>query len=363
MTRRQLAVPLVAALLGSAVTAAAFTAAGGTDATGIQAGLLAGPGAEDEPLSPNEIYERASPSVVHVEATAVQPVDGPFTGGAGPAPGLSSGSGFVLDEEGHVVTSARVVTGVTDLRVTFANLRAVEARVVGKDEETDLAVLRVDPDGLDMRPIELGDSDAVRTGDQAVAIGNPSGLQAIAGTGVVTAPHRRIELPNGTVLQDVIQTNAVIEPSTSGGPLIGADGRVIGINSGTAAAQGLGVAVPANTARTVLAELQEQHKVVRPYLGLRGRTLTGAGREAGVLVLGADPGSPAAQAGLQGTESGGGDVIEAIDGQSVASLPVLLAHIAARSPGESVTLRVRRSGSLGEVTVQLAERPATVPAG
>jgi S1-C subfamily serine protease len=365
MTRRQLAVPLAAALVGSAITAAALTAAGGIDSsTGRQAGLLPDLG-EEERLSAYEIYERAAPSVVHVQArSAVQAVDSPFAGGAGPAPGIATGSGFVFDEEGLVVTSSRVVSGVTDLRVTFMNLRTVPASVVGKDEETDLAVLRVEPEGLDLRPLELGDSDAVRPGDQAVAMANPSGLQPTAGTGVISSAERRMETPSGMVVQDVIETTAVIAPATSGGPLMGEDGRVIGISSGgRAEGGGLGVAVPSNDAKVVLAQLQERHKVIRPYLGLRGRTASAADDGEGVLVTGVYPGSPAEQAGLQGTDTGGGDVVEAIDGEPVASLHELLGEVAERQPGDSVTLRIRRDGSRGEVSVTLAERPATVPAG
>jgi putative serine protease PepD len=369
MTRRQLAVPLAAALVGSAITAATLAAAGSLDSsTARQAGLLPQLG-EEERLSAYEIYERTAPSVVHVQArSAVQPVDSPFGGGAGPAPGIATGSGFVLDEEGLLVTSARVVSGVTDLRVTFMNLRTVPASVVGKDEETDLAVLRVDPDGLDLRPLELGDSDAVRPGDQAVAMANPSGLQPTAGTGLISSAERRISTPSGMVLQDVLETTAVIAPATSGGPLLGEDGRVIGISSGgRAEAGGLGVAVPSNDAKVVLTQLQERHKVIRPYLGLRGRTTTATAADGesatGVLVTGVYPGSPADQAGLQGTDSGGGDVIEAIDGRPVSSLHELLGEIGERSPGESVTLRILRDGSRGEVSVTLTERPATVPAG
>jgi S1-C subfamily serine protease len=363
-----MAVPFAAALVGGAITAATLAAAGGIDSgTARQAGLLP-VGGEEEPLSAYEIYERSAPSVVHIQArSAVQPVDSPFGGGAGPAPGIATGSGFVLDEEGTLVTSARVVSGVTDLRVTFMNLRTVPASVVGKDEETDLAVLRVDPEGLDLRPLELGDSDAVKTGDQAVAMGNPSGLQPTAGTGLISSPDRQIETPSGMVLRDVIET--------SGGPLLGPDGRVIGISSGDRqGTRGLGVAVPSNAAKTVLTQLQERHKVVRPYLGLRGRdarTARAASAESagdsvsapGVLITSVYPDSPAEQAGLQGSESGGGDVVEAIDGRPVSTLHELLDEIARRRPGESVTLRILRDGSRGEVSVTLAERPASLPAG
>jgi S1-C subfamily serine protease len=373
MTRTQLAVPLVAALLGSAVTAAAITATGdGTDTIGgpdvRQRSLLASGGGE-RPTT-REIYERSAPSVVAIRARSLQPVASPFGAGEGaPGENISSGSGFVLDEDGYVVTSARVVSGVTDVQVTFPDLRAVQARVVGKDEETDLALLAVDPAGLDLRPLELGDSDAVRAGDRIVTVGNPSGLGATAGSGTVTAPRDQVETPAGVVLRDVIATDAVIEPATAGAPLVGADGRVIGIGSAIGALEtGAGYAVPANTARDVLSELRESHRLIRPYLGIRGRTIDSAraaadgGAAAGVQLVDVYPGGPAAQVGLRGAESGG-DVIEAIDGRPVTSLPELLAQVDAHRPGDTVTLTMLRDGSRQEIAVTLAERPTSLPAG
>jgi S1-C subfamily serine protease len=364
---------MVAAVLGSAITAVAMTASGDEGTASRQAGLLASSSEVDDRLSVKEIYDRTAPAVVHIQARGVQPTVGaPFEGGAGPAEGIATGSGFVLDEEGRLLASARVVSGVTDLRVTFSNLRAVEARVIGKDEETDLAVLQVDPEGLDLRPLELGDSSEVRPGDQAVLVANPSGVGTTAGTGTITAAHESIETPAGVVLRDVLETDAMVEPAAAGAPLLGADGRVIGISSGTGPGpDGLGIAVPANTVKSVLAQLQERHKVIRPYIGLRGRTIptaqTAGEDEAaaggGVLVVGVDPGSPSEIAGLQGAESGGGDVIKAIDGEEVTSLPDLLAEVASHAPGDTVRLTVQRDAALGEVVVRLTERPASVPSG
>jgi S1-C subfamily serine protease len=371
MTRTQLAVPLVAALLGSGVTAAVLTATGDDTSTVDvrQRGLLASSGAEQR-LTTRDIYERARLAVVAIRARTLQPVSSPF-GAAETAPGenISSGSGFVLDDDGYIVTSARVVSGVTDVQVTFPDLRTVPARVVGKDEETDLAMLLVDPSGLDLRPLELGDSDAVRAGDRMVTIGNPSGLGATAGTGIVSNPREHVETAGGQVLRDVIATDAVIEPVTSGAPLLGADGRVIGVASAIGALEtGAGYAVPANTAKEVLAELRESHRLVRSYLGIRGRTLDTAsaadegGASAGVRLVNVYPGGPAAQAGLRGAESGG-DVIEAIDGEPVSSLADLLDRVDAHRPGETVTLSVLRDGARGDVEVTLAERPASLPPG
>jgi S1-C subfamily serine protease len=352
---RQVAVPLVAALVGGAVTAAVLTASDATsDAPVAQQGLLAAAGGEEQ-LTVREIYERSAPSVVAIRARSIQAVGSPFedsTGGA--VEDLSTGSGFVIDEDGHIVTSAHVVSGVTDVQVTFSDLRTVAARVVGKDEETDLAVLAVDPEGLDLEPLELGDSDAIRAGDRAVAIANPSGLEPTAGTGTVSSERTRVETPGGVVLRDVIETDAVIQPASSGGPLVGGDGRVIGVSSGIAAREaGVGAVVPANTAREVLDELEERHKVIRPYLGLRGRTTPN-----GVVVLDPYTGSPAEQAGLLP-----GDTIETIDDRPVRTLSGLMSVVAEHSPGESVTLRVLRDGVRGDVEVDLTERPASLPPG
>jgi S1-C subfamily serine protease len=348
MTRRQLAVPIVAALLGGAVTAAAMVASGGdTGAISRQQGLLTLD--QGEQLSSSEIYERTAPGVVSVRANSVQATAFGATGGT--EFNVSTGSGFVLDGEGRVVTNAHVVSGVTAVQVTFADGPTVAASVIGKDEETDLAVLAVRPDGLDLRPLELGDSDAVQPGDRVLAVGNPSGAGATAGSGRISASGRRIEVPGGYVIDGLFETDAVIEPSTSGGPLVAADGRVIGI---TARLEGdTGFAVPANVARDVLAQLEEHHKVIRPYIGIRGRP-TGTGLE----LVAVHEGGPAAEAGLHT-----GDVVQAVDDVEVRTLGGLFAEIERRTVGDSVELRVARDGGVTEVTVRLEERPATIPAG
>jgi S1-C subfamily serine protease len=376
MTRTQLAVPVIAALVGSAITAAALTATrdSGSNTGARQQGLFASsPSAPEDSsgrLTPREIYDRSAASVVAIRARALRTVASPFGAAeTGPTVDASTGSGFVLDDEGYVVTAARVVSGVTDVQVIFPDLRSVPARVVGKDEETDLALLLVDPRGLDLRPLELGDSAAVRPGDRLVTIGNPGGYGATAGTGTVTEAVGRVETPQGSVLRDAIAIDAVIEPSSAGGPVIGADGRVIGISSDIGAEDsGAGYAVAADTAESVLAQLRADHRLVRPYLGIRGRTLdrpqatADGGAAAGVEVLEVYPGGPAAQAGLRGDETNG-DVIEGIDGRTVTSLTELMTEVDRHQPGEVVHLTVLRDGNRGDVAVTLAERPASLPAG
>jgi S1-C subfamily serine protease len=350
MTRRQLAVPMVAALLGGAVTAAGMLAGSSSNGTiGRQQGLLSFD--RGERFSAAQIYERAAPSVVSISARTVQPGVSAFQAEAGNELGLSTGSGFVLDDDGRVVTNAHVVSGVTTVEVTFPDGQIVDAEVIGKDEETDIAVLRVPPDQLDLRPLELGDSDAVRTGDRVVAIGNPTGVQATAGTGRIAGAGRRVEVSGGYVIDGLLETDAVIEPATSGGPLLAQDGSVVGITSRLT--DDAGFAVPANTARSVLAQLEESHKVIRPWMGMNGRAASG-----GVEVLEIHENGPADQAALHV-----GDVIESIDGVPVRTLAGLLGEVDRRSVGDSVELMVVRSGSRGEITLRLEERPATVPAG
>jgi S1-C subfamily serine protease len=365
----QLVQCVVAALLGGGVTAGLLTASGTGSDTGIrEQGLLATSSA-DEQLTAQEIYDRAAPAVVHVSARSLQPGASPFEVDSRPGQGVATGSGFVVDEEGHVLTNAHIVSGATAVQVRFPDLREAPARIVGKDEETDLALLDLDIEGIDVDPLELGDSDLVRSGERAVALGNPSGLETIAGTGIVSGAGERVQTATGYVLEDIIRTDAAMEPETSGGPLIGPDGRVIGITSQIDGADStIGVAIPANTIKDVLAQLEEGYKPIRPYLGVRGRTIDasqpapdGDGTQ-GVLVLAVDPGSPAERAGLRGQE-GGSDVIDSIDGRPLRRLDELLAEVARREPGDTVELGVLRDGSRSEVPVTLAERPATLPAG
>ena len=349
MTRRQLAVPMVAALVGGAVTAAGMLAGSSGNSVGRQQGLLALDSGER--VSAAQIYERVAPSVVSISARSVQPGAAAFQADTGGELGVSTGSGFVLDEDGRIVTNAHVVSGVTDVQVAFPDGQIVPAQVVGKDEETDLAVLRVSPDGLDLRPLELGDSDGIRHGDRVIAVGNPTGAGATAGTGRVSASGRQVEVPGGFVIAGLLETDAVFEPASSGGPLMGPDGRVVGV---TARLDGdTGFAVPVNTARDVLSELEEHHKVIRPYIGVRGRAVG-----AGVEVTGLLEGGPAQRAGLRT-----GDVVVAIDGVEVNTLGGLLAEVDRQGVGDAVDLQVLRDRAPLEVTVRLEERPATLPAG
>ena len=342
--------PLVAAALGSGITAAAMIAGGGSGAavTRQQGMLASSPGAR---LNFEEIYDQAAPSVVYVSANTVGSGGTAFDSQSSGELALSTGSGFVLDDDGRVVTSAHVISGVTAVQVTFADGHTVPAHVLGKDEESDIAVLGVDPDGLDLRPLELGDSNLVSPGDQVVAVGNPTGVQATAGSGRIEATGQRIEAPGGYVIDGVFSTDAVIEPASSGGPLIGPDGRVVGISSRVDGTTGF--AVPINTARDVVGQIERGVRIVRPYIGLTATDVAG-----GVQITEVHAGGPAEAAGLQVD-----DLVESIDGQPVTSFADLLATVDRHSPGDTVTLSVVRSGTRGDVNVKLSERPATLAAG
>jgi S1-C subfamily serine protease len=342
-------VPVVAAVIGSALTVAALMAGGGSSAVTRQ-GLLASSSSPDT-LTTGEIFDRAAPSVVYIRARTVAPGATAFDDQAGSDLAVSTGSGFVVDKDGRVLTNAHVVNGVTALQVTFADGRTVPAHVVGKDEQTDLAVLAVDPDGLDLHPLELGDSSTVRPGDQVVVVGNPNGMQPGAGTGRIAAADQQVEVPGGYVISGVFATDAVIQPGSSGGPLMGPDGRVVGVTSRMDGDNAF--AVPANTARAVVGEIEHRGKVIRPYIGLRGAAAAG-----GAQVTEVQADGPAARAGIQP-----GDVIESIDGKAITSFPALLVEVDRHQPGDTVKLSVERNGSRGDVEVTLDQRPATLASG
>ena len=382
---------LLAAVVGGAVVAAAILLLdlgdddGRTTTVIQQAPLSAARDAatKESGLTPREIYKRDAPGVVNVRAQVVQQVESPFDLNPQPDRGQSSGSGFVLDRKGFVLTNAHVIEGASRVTVQFEDDKLTEAKVVGKDTSTDLAVLKVDPEGLDLKPLELGDSKDVQVGDTTIAIGNPFGLDRTLTTGVVSALQRRITAPNGFQIENVIQTDAAINPGNSGGPLLDAAGRVIGINSQIATGAGgngnvgIGFAVPINTAKQVVPQLRDDGKVERAYIGITGATIDQSlsrlnlATDSGVLVQSVQAGSPAAKAGVRGGDAQanldgsdialGGDVIKKIDGRAVKSMDDVVAVIGAKKPGDTVSLELLRDGKSRTVEVKLAQRPSEAP--
>ena len=329
-----------------------------------------------ERVSVNAIYRRAAPGVVFITARVLREQESPY-GLPLEQEGVATGSGFVLDKRGYVLTNAHVVEGAGDVRVRFEeNGDLVRARVVGRDISTDIAVIKVDPKDAKLVPLTLGDSSKLRVGDPVVAIGNPFGFDRTVTTGIVSALQRQITAPNDFQINDVIQTDAAINPGNSGGPLLDARGRVVGINSQiatrTGGSVGIGFAVPSNTARKVVPELERHGKVRRAYLGVTTRAVTPALAravnlpvETGALIQDVVPGGPADRADLRAgdirTEEGvvlGGDVIVKVAGREVRKPEDVSAAIADRKPGEEVEIEFYRDDELKKKRVKLGTRPA-----
>jgi S1-C subfamily serine protease len=310
---------------------------------------------------------------------ARQPQFSPF-GAPGQGGGTATGSGFVIDEQGHVITNAHVVEGATDVRVTLSEDGEVyAAEVLGADPSTDVAVIEVDAPADALVPLGLADSSRVAVGDPVVAIGNPFGLDRTATAGIVSAVQREISAPNGFTITDAIQTDAPINPGNSGGPLLDSGGRVIGINSQIESQSGgnvgIGFAVPINTAREIAEQLIADGEVEHAFLGVSGTDLTteiadvlNLDADGGALVQSVVPGSPADEAGIEAGEAevtvggepfrAGGDLIVAVDGEPVVGVEDLIAAVDAKQPGDEVELTLLRAGDERTVTVELGDRPA-----
>jgi putative serine protease PepD len=261
-----------------------------------------------------------------------------------------SGTGFVVDPDGTIVTNAHVVGNADRVEVQFADDASEPATVMGVDTSSDLAVLKVDV-ARKLKALTLADSSTVRPGQLAVAIGSPFGLSQTVTAGIVSGTGRHIQAPDGFQIDSVIQTDAPINPGNSGGPLLDAQGRVIGVNSQIATSSGgsdgIGFAVPSNTVRDVIPRLQRGEAIKRPYLGVS--TAPGPG---GVTVAAVTAGGPAQGAGLQV-----GDVIVSVAGEHVSEPDDVAAAIQDRQPGETVTLEVRRGAGTHTLDVRLGERP------
>jgi S1-C subfamily serine protease len=325
----------------------------------------------------SDIYGSAKRGVVQVLATSVVS-DNPFFG-AQQARVL--GSGFVIDKSGHVVTNYHVIEGASKVEVSFSGNDEMPATVVGKDPSTDIAVLRIKgAQGRALTPLELGSSDAVRVGDAVVAIGNPFGLERTVTAGIVSALQREITAPNGFAIDRVIQTDAAINHGNSGGPLLNADGKVIGvasqIESSSGGNVGIGFAVPINTVKDVVSQLLEHGKVEHAYIGVEMATITTELAsnvrlpvDHGVLIQRVRSGSPAAQAGMRGGTTQvvvdgesylvGGDVITQADGQPIESAEQLRSVVTSKQPGDEIAFEVHRQNETKEVTVKLGRQPNT----
>jgi S1-C subfamily serine protease len=322
-----------------------------------------------------EIYKKEGPGVVFIEAKGVSN-DSPFG-----LPGQSqtaTGSGFVLNKDGYILTNDHVVEGSQDVTVRLTEKGdPIDAQVKGRDPSTDVALLKVDADKSKLDPLPLGDSSKAHVGDPAVAIGNPFGLGRTVTTGIVSGVQRRIDAPNGFTITGALQTDASINPGNSGGPLLDANGKVIGINSqiatgGGQGSVGIGFAVPVNTVKKVVPKLKEKGKIEHPFIGVTttpitpqlARDLNLAVRR-GALVIDVRKGSPADKAGLRAgrteTTEGlriGGDVIVKVDGRNVKNPDDVLTAINDNKPGDKVKIEYYRGGKGKTAEVTLANRPS-----
>nr|WP_290695216.1 Do family serine endopeptidase [Halomonas sp. UBA3074] len=336
----------------------------------------AAPLSRDEgPVSYSRAVEQAAPAVVNIYSSRIVERDqhplmsDPFFQQFFDSRGddatthqrmLSSlGSGVIVSEDGYVLTNHHVINGADEIQVALRDGRETLAQVIGTDPESDLAVLRIDLDDLPV--IELTDSADVAVGDVALAIGNPFGVGQTVTMGIISATGRNHLGLNA--YEDFIQTDAAINPGNSGGALINPDGALVGINtaifSRSGGSQGIGFAIPANLAHSILDELVTQGRVIRGWLGIEAQALSrelaasfGLQTPQGVIVAGVVSGGPAAQAGLEP-----GDVLLSVDGQPILDARSTMSEIASIQPGTSLPLTIVRSGERMEMTLEVGERP------
>ena len=337
------------------------------------------------PLSIRDIYKLDAPGVVQV--TTTQKVKLPQTDWFGNPFGLpdtevqrSLGSGFVMDKAGYIITNYHVIGDAKDVHVSFSNSDSMTAEVIGKDPATDVALLKVRASSRALKALRLGDSDGIQVGDQVAAIGNPLGYDRSITLGIISALHRSLTSPQGTPIDRVIQTDAALNHGNSGGPLLNAEGEVVGVSSaistGDTGAQGnigIGFAIPINTVKDVVAELKTQGHVDHPSLGVVTRPVTSSMARIfslpvnrGLLVESVAPGSGAERAGLHGGSDQvvvegesyqlGGDVITKADGMNVSTVERLREIVAAHKPGESVSLEFFRKAEKLSADVKLGRQ-------
>ncbi len=287
------------------------------------------------------VYAAVGSSVVEINIT------GQVRAGMTPS---GSGTGFVVDEDGLILTNYHVVAGASNVSVAFSNGEQRTATVVGTDRSNDLALLRVElPDGVSAIP--LGDSSQVEVGETAIAIGSPFGLEQTVTQGIISAVNRTYA-GDGQILRGLIQTDAPINPGNSGGPLLNAQGEVIGITtlieSPVRGNVGVGFAVPINVAKQLLPQLAAGANLQQGYLGITVAQNDARSAVNGVVIDAVDPGSGAARAGLQA-----GDIITAVNGNAVADFEALVTQLTGRQPGETITVTIERNGETREVEVTL----------
>jgi S1-C subfamily serine protease len=394
--------PLVSAALGGVIVAAfgwIAIAAGWIQSEGDSTTTVAAPltapvstksSDEGDTNIVNQIYKSDGDGVAFIESRmpaqesqSFSPFGEPESEGGGTA----TGSGFVIDSEGRVLTNNHVVEGADQIQVKLgASDATYDAKVVGTDPASDLALLEVDAPADQLHPLTLGHSSEMEVGDPVVAIGNPFGLDRTVTSGIVSALQRQIQAPNGFSISNVIQTDAAINPGNSGGPLINAEGEVIGINSqietggGSSGNVGIGFAIPIDIARAEIHQLVTNGEVEHAFLGISGGTITPDLAKAinlpvseGVIVQSVVKGGPADKAGIEGGDTSatiegaevslGGDIITEVNGKKVSGMDEIVNLVNAAKPGDTLELTILRGGTTKTATVTLGDRPNSVEEG
>jgi S1-C subfamily serine protease len=386
--------PFFSALIGGAIVAVfgwVAIAAGWIKAEGGSTTTVAAPLAapvstksgKDEGNVVNQIYKADGGGVAFIESE-IQPEEtsfSPFGESESSGGGTATGSGFVIDGEGHILTNNHVIENARKITVKLGESnQTYTATVVGADPGTDLALLKVEAPQGELHPLTLGKSSEMEVGDPVVAIGNPYGLDRTVTSGIVSALQRQIQAPNGFTIDNVIQTDAAINPGNSGGPLINASGEVIGINSQIETGGngngnvGIGFAIPIDTARAEIQELESKGEVEHAFLGISGGTINPTIAKAlnlpvdeGVLVQSVVKGGPAEKAGVEGGSTSatiggaefklGGDIITEINGEKISEMDELIEKVSESKPGEEMELTIERAGKTKHANVTLGHQP------
>ncbi len=298
----------------------------------------------------------------------------------GHLPVSGTGSGFIVDQSGHVVTNYHVIKGGQSLIITMYDGSNYRARMVGYDPDLDLAVLQFDPQGRTLATIKVGDSDVLQIGQKVLALGNPFGLEGTLTSGIISGLRRPMQTQSGFIVRNLIQTDAAINPGNSGGPLLNSSGELVGINvmivSPTGGNVGIGFSIPSNVAKRIVGQIIEGGTVMRGWIELDGVALdsqlardAGLNRSKGLLVTYVEPGGNAEKAGLHGGEAGkfvqqgsvwvpiGGDIIVAVEGHPVTTVIEYLGSLEATRPGDVVSLTIVRGTKTIELPVVLTARP------
>jgi S1-C subfamily serine protease len=319
------------------------------------------------------VFEDLKDSVVHITSTGVG--EDEFME---PIPVSGQGSGVIISSDGYIVTNDHVVSGAEDIDIRLTTGYTTSARIIGTDPSSDTAVIKIDAP-FELRPAQFGDSDKLRPGQLAIAIGNPFGFQNTVTIGVISALKRTSRSSDGFNMQGIIQTDAAVNPGNSGGPLVNSAGEVIGINTaifstlqgGFQAFQGIGFAIPINTVKKTSSELISEGEIIRPWLGITGMTLTEEVSSSfnlsvmeGVLIITVVEDGPADSNGFLGTHSrpsdpdfSVGDIIVEMDGRKTNSIDKLVEIILTKEVGDKVNVKFFRDGAIGEVEVELGQRP------